>query len=218
MNFQRARTDLQRKDRINEIISAASELYNRSGYEGINFSAISELTEFTRPTIYKYFSTKEEILLQLLSDDIGVWVDRLVSSFKLNRIYHTKEISAIWAQTLSTQKRMNELYSILFTVLEKNASKKAIINFKQSLFLNATPLNELLCQLFPFATQEQITSFVTIQFSLAVGYYPMCHLSDIQMEAMQSINSDYVIPDFEKGYQKAIYQILLSLEHTDTDE
>ena len=47
MSFQRARSDSQINDRIDEIISVASDIYNTSGYEGVNFSAISELTEFT---------------------------------------------------------------------------------------------------------------------------------------------------------------------------
>jgi len=217
MSFQRARSDSQINDRIDEIISVASDIYNTSGYEGVNFSAISELTEFTRPTIYKYFSAKEEILLHILTKDIDTWIKELTSSFKLNTLYTAKEISEIWAKVLASQKRMNELHSILFTILEKNSSKEAIIQFKKKLFSNGAELYKLLCQLFPKASAEQITDFITLQYSLAVGYYPMCYLTEKQIDAIKSINNDYVSPDFEKGYQKAIYLIMLSLESANTN-
>ena len=38
-----------------------------------------------------------------------------------------------------------------------------------------------------------------------------------EIDAIKSINNDYVSPDFEKGYQKAIYLIMLSLESANTN-
>ena len=215
MHFQRARSDKQIQDRIDEIISAASEIYNQSGYEGLNFSAISELTDFTRPAIYKYFSTKEEILLQILTNDIYVWINELTSSFRLNKVYTTKDISVIWAHSVATQKRMNELHSILFTILEQNASKEAVVRFKKALFDNADELAKLLIQLFPNAENAAITNFISIQYALAVGYYPMCHMNPTQIEAMHTVYAGYTSPDFETGYQTALYQIMLPLEEKD---
>ncbi len=212
MSFQRARSKDQINDRIHEILSAAIEIYEVHGYEGVTFSAISEKTDFTRPTIYKYFSTKEEILLKILSKDIEVWTDELNSSFRLNKIYRTKQIAEIWAHAVSSYKRMNELHSILFTILERNSSKEAIIAFKKTLYDSAYVLHKLVGQLYPNASYEKIVNFLSIQYSLSVGYYPMCHLSMNQLEAMRTISKDYVIPDFEKGYRDALYQIMLALE------
>ena len=213
MSFKRARSDIQIKTRIEEIIKVAAQIYDEHGYEGVNFSTISELTKFTRPTIYKYFSTKEEILLQILSYDLDNWVSTLLSSFQYNKIYTTEEISKIWAHSIASQKRMNELYSILFTMLEKNASMDAIIEFKRSMFESVQPLVDLIRQLFPSANLIQIQYFMTIQHALAVGYYPMCNLTDIQIEAMQTISPNYIFPDFETGFQKALHQLMLLLEN-----
>ena len=73
MSFQRARSEDQIQDRIQEIIDATSSIYNSIGYDGLNFSIISEYTKFTRPNIYKYFKTKDEILLVILKDDFKVF-------------------------------------------------------------------------------------------------------------------------------------------------
>jgi hypothetical protein len=148
----------------------------------------------------------------MLNDDIKNWVDHLVSEFKVNIIYDAREISEIWARVLSEQKRMNELYSILFTILEKNVSLESVIAFKQNMFSDVRPLINLLQQLFPKATFVQLQEFMMFQFSLAIGYYPMCHLNQIQIEATQAINPEYTAPDFKKEYQNAIYPYMKTLE------
>lgn len=213
MSFQRARSDKQIQKRIDEIVLAASKIYDENGYDGLSFSAISELTKFTRPTIYKYFSTKEEILLYILSDDIGTWANNLISSFKLNKIYSTHEISKIWAKSLSSQKRINELYSILFTILEKNSSIETLASFKETAHTYIKPLYELVGQLFPNITSTQIDNFMTLQYSLAIGLYPMCNLSKIQLEAIKIVNLSYISPNFEDTYQKALFQLMYCLEN-----
>ncbi|WP_396953857.1 TetR family transcriptional regulator [Niallia sp. MER 6] len=45
---------------------ACDQLYSLHGYEGVNLKAISKLTTFTRTLIYKYYNSKEEIMLDLL--------------------------------------------------------------------------------------------------------------------------------------------------------
>ena len=97
MSFQRARSENQIQDRIQEIIDATSSIYNSVGYEGLNFSAISEYTKFTRPNIYKYFNTKDEILLVILKEEFQSFIASLIKSFKINKLYSLYEISEIWA-------------------------------------------------------------------------------------------------------------------------
>lgn len=212
MTFQRARSDFQIQDRINEITAATAQIFDESGYDGVTFSAISKLTRFTRPTIYKYFSTKEEILLKILSGDIATWVNELLDSFKINKIYDSLEVSKIWARTLARQERMNELHSILFTILEKNSALAAITEFKKQMYESGGAMANLLRQLYPDASPDQLQSFVMTQYSLAIGFYPMCHLSAIQLEAMQAVSPQYQPANFQEEYQKALYHILVSLE------
>lgn len=212
MSFKRARSDDQKQNRIDEIVQASARIFDESGYEAVTFSTVSKLTNFTRPTIYKYFSSKEEILLKILNHDIQIWIDSLIDSFKINKIYDSNEVSAIWANKLASQKRMNELYSILFTILEKNASLEAITEFKKNMFESVRPLRKLLTQLYPRASSTQIQDFIMAQYSLAIGFYPMCHLNPDQIAAMKAISPSYTTPDFETEYRKAFYQLIIALE------
>lgn len=213
MDFKRARSNTQVQSRMDEIVSAAGEIYDESGYENITFTAIGEITNFTRPTIYKYFSTKEEILLKLLSTDLDIWSKNLLSSFKLNTIYNVKQISKIWTKSYSTQPRLLELYSILFTKIEKNVSLEALADFKVSLFNSLNPIYELLSQLYPNADQSRINYFLASQLSVVLGLFPMCNLSQIQREAIKLAKADFEFLDFEEALEKATFQLLYFLEN-----
>ncbi|MBF4692410.1 TetR family transcriptional regulator [Fusibacter ferrireducens] len=213
MNFQRARSEDQIQKRISEIVNAASVIYDNGGYEALNFSKISEYTQFTRPTIYKYFSTKEEILLKLMLSDMGDWIDQLMSSFKINKLYTIEEVAEILSHTLSNASRLVELFTILFTIIEKNVSKESLIAFKTTMFGYQSVLLDLFSQLFPKASQEQTDHFIETLLSLAIGLYPMCHLSNTQFEAICSLFDNYTPPEFKKLYRQNIYQILYCLQN-----
>ena len=51
--------------RREEIVNACEELYQTMGFKEITLKEIGKVTEFSRPTIYNYFQTKEEIFLAL---------------------------------------------------------------------------------------------------------------------------------------------------------
>ncbi len=213
MSFQRARSEAQIQKRISEITEAASAIYNTEGFEALSFSKISEYTQFTRPTIYKYFSTKEEILLKIMIDDMDQWVNQLISSFKINKLYTIEEIADILSHTLSTSSRLVELFTFLFTTIEKNVSKASLIDFKVKLFGYQDTLLKLFSELFPHASNEQIDHFLETLLALAIGLYPMCHLSKTQLEAICILVNNYTPPEFEKIYRQNIYQNLYCLQN-----
>ena len=51
--------------RKEEIIKACTDLYDKYNFKDITIKLISEQTTFSRPSIYNYFETKEEIFLAL---------------------------------------------------------------------------------------------------------------------------------------------------------
>ena len=213
MSFKRARSEAQIQKRISEIVDAASHIYNQDGFEGLTFSKVSELTQFTRPTIYKYFSTKEEILLKIILTDLNQWVASLIKSFRVNNLYTIEDIADIISCTLTSTARLVELLTFLFTSIEKNVSKEALVAFKVEMFRYQSELFKLFSELMPYASQQQLENFITTQLTLAIGLYPMCHLSAVQLEAVRQINPDYKIPEFEKIYRQSIYQVLYCLKN-----
>ncbi len=81
MDWVRARSDRQIEQRTGEIVGATARLYETHRFEEITFAMIAKEADFTRSNLYRYFETKEEIFLELLKHDIGVWRSDVLDTF-----------------------------------------------------------------------------------------------------------------------------------------
>ena len=63
--------------RREEIIAACRKLYQTMSYREITIKEIAEETSFTRPSIYNYFETKEEIFLALFQTEYEAFAEEL---------------------------------------------------------------------------------------------------------------------------------------------
>jgi AcrR family transcriptional regulator len=214
MSFQRARSEDQIQDRIKEIISATSSIYDSVGYEGLNFSIISEYTKFTRQNIYKYFRTKDEILLLILKEDFKAFISAFFKSFKINKLYSLYEITDIWTCRLIEHERLLNLYAILYTTIEKNVSLESLVEAKKEILTSYQQLVSFISQLFPKASEDNISNFISSVLTLACGLYSSTKLSKLQIEATKLADENYTFPDFKKVYMSCFYQQLYCLKHS----
>ena len=63
--------------RREEIINACAKLYETMTFKDVTIKEIANFTSFTRPSIYNYFRTKEEIFLALLQREYEGWTTDL---------------------------------------------------------------------------------------------------------------------------------------------
>ena len=63
--------------RREEIINACEKLYEVMSFKEVTIKEISKYTSFTRPSIYNYFSTREDIFLALLQREYEAWIHYL---------------------------------------------------------------------------------------------------------------------------------------------
>lgn len=213
MSYQRARSKSQIEERMSEIVDAAAVIYDNVGYYKLNFRMISEHTQLTRPSIYKYFKTKDEIMLHIIRKDIDSFNDYLKSSFKINRIYSLVEIADIITDTMAKHTRLLELYALLFVTIEKNSSVEALADFKMHIASKQDVVFSLFSELFGNASKEQLGRFGTSMITLAYSLYTMSNLSDNQKEAIKLSNTDYQPLSFKSTYRAVIYQLLYCLQN-----
>ena len=63
--------------RREEIIAACEVLYQKLGFKEVTIKEIAQYTSMSRPSIYNYFETKEEIFLAILQREYLLWVKAL---------------------------------------------------------------------------------------------------------------------------------------------
>ncbi|MCS1352538.1 TetR/AcrR family transcriptional regulator [Mechercharimyces sp. CAU 1602] len=207
MGFSRARTSEQKQKRIEEVMEATARLYDTVPYEEITFAAIAKETGFSRSNLYIYFTSKEEILLEILLSDLYSWYENVEASFHVRRSYAVEEIMEVWTDALVRNQRLLSLLSILFTVLEKNVSIEALAKFKRGMLAVQQRCYLLLQGLFPAATEQELQQFLVSSFALAQGLYPMTCLTEYQIKALANCNMEYVPPNFRDSFLQAGIQL-----------
>lgn len=212
MEFKRARTGAQIEERRKEIIAAAAELLDLGNIDDVHFKAIGEITSFGRSTIYKYYSTKEEILLDILLEDVNGFTDDIVdftNQFeKLSRETFSIEMTKIYCN----KDRMLKLMSLLYSILEKNSSLEKLTEFKRNIIGFTDPFYNCIQKFFPNATNESILNFIHASSSYILGLYPSTHLTEKQKEAIQLSGYNHRPVDFRAMCYKGIWLLSAELE------
>ncbi len=175
-DWQRARRPEEKEQRREIILSAAAKLLDQEGLDGTGLNAIARQAGLSKPNIYRYFESREAILIQLLLDDMDSWISSL--NRKLQRLEGTDDVDSVaktFAATISKKPRLCILIGALASVLEHNVSEDTITEFKQKLL---SPYNSIVASVsnaIPALTVEHTNSFVTLFVLTASGAWPHCN-------------------------------------------
>ena len=76
-DFIRARSENQKDSRRNEIKTVTAELFENVPYHEITLTLIAQKLGWSRANLYKYATTKEEIILDIANDKMQSYFDSL---------------------------------------------------------------------------------------------------------------------------------------------
>lgn len=177
--------------RREEIIHACSKLYETMGFKEITIKEIAAFTSFTRPSIYNYFQTKEEIFLGLLQQEYEMWtedLDRLSFSGKgSSRLEAADKI----ARTLEDRELLLKLLSTNLKEMEQNSRLENLVEFKKAYGGSIQAVRDCLKRFCPDMEEAEREEFVYSFFPLVYGIYPYAVVSDMQREAMEQADIKY---------------------------
>ncbi len=132
MNWQRARTEEKRSERKDAICSAAFNLFKQHGYENVSFNGIAAEAGFTKSNMYRYFSSREEIFLNIFSSLFEKWADDYCKQIKkLEQEVCVERFAKVWVKSFKHRPQFLDLTPILFISLEKNSSFDQLVKFKR---------------------------------------------------------------------------------------
>ena len=208
MDFLRARTKEQIEERQWDIIKACDYLFDEGGYEKVNIKSISEMTTLTRSSIYTYYKTKDEIILDLLSYELAEWKDELIEWCQKTAPLDRLEFSRQFVENLSEKEKMLQHYCLLYSLLEKNCRLEKLVEFKCKAIPVAGTLVQIVMTNFTEYSTEQAGMIVEQMIALVIGLYPVSHVSPKQREAIELSMTGYQTPDFKSVCTKGIETLL----------
>ena len=175
-----------------EIINACEQLYQTMSFREITLKEIGNITSFSRPTIYNYFETKEEIFLGLFQREYDCWNEDLTAILDGNERLTKKELADRIANSLAGREQLLKLLSMNNYDMEANSREELLYTFKQSYGRSMQLMSRLLEKFCPDMSDAQIRNFIYIFFPFMFGIYPYTEVTEKQRAAMNEAGINYV--------------------------
>jgi AcrR family transcriptional regulator len=193
--------------RRDEIISACEKLYQTMSFRDITLKDIGNETSFSRPTIYNYFQTKEEIFLALFKLEYDRWNEELEKIISDNEKLSHEEIADRIAGSLDNRKQLLKLLSMNNFDMEANSREEELRSFKESYGKSLENVRRILDKFCPEMSEVEKDNFIYVFFPFMFGIYPYTTVTDKQKAAMKEAKIDY---DYQSVYD-ITYKCLIGL-------
>jgi AcrR family transcriptional regulator len=174
--WQRAHSAEQKEQRREAILAAAAELFRERAIIDISIGEVAEHAGLAKGSVYRYFATKEEVFLGLLTVDLDAWFDEVTALLRALPCGATPgDVAALVVRTLGPRERMLRLLARLSSDIEQNLSIEAARVFKRWLLDRVLSAGEAFEAALP-ALPEGGGARATLRLAALVsGLWPMAH-------------------------------------------
>ena len=177
--------------RKEEILDACEKLYDEYNFKEITIKLISERTTFSRPSIYNYFETKEEIFLALFAKEYENWIVDLEDMCERNDKLTKEQFAEQLAHTIERRERLLKFLSMNLYDLEENSRMERLIEFKKSYGKAIHTVKICVSKFFPKMSEDELVQFLYSFFPFMFGIYPYAKVTKKQSEAMKEAGIQY---------------------------
>ena len=213
MNWQRARTDEKKNERKEAIYQAAFTLFKNNGYDKVSFNAIAVEAGFTKSNMYRYFSSKDEIFLNVFADLFEQWAGDFSQQLRtLKQEVAAKAFADIWVNSMLSQPNLLDLMPILFTSLERNSSFEQLLEFKRLAMKLLYGLTLDITRIYPDIEGEKAFKLLNLSYAATTNSWTATAQSDALTKLYQLEEFQALKPDFEKDLTTSIEIIIQGLK------
>ena len=180
--------------RREEIINACEKLYRTKSFKEITLKEIGNVVPFSRPTIYNYFRTKEEIFLALFEREYDRWNEDLAAILEQNETLTRERIADLIARSLEKRPQLLKLLSMNNYDMEADSREELLITFKASYGESMNRVRDILRRFRSEMTDAEIQHFIYAFFPFMFGVYPYTSVTEKQRTAMRAANIRFAYP------------------------
>ena len=200
-------TEEQVEARREEIVNACEKLYRTLSFKEITLKEIGTEVPFSRPTIYNYFQTKEEIFLALFEREYDRWNEELNAILCCDGQLGKEEIAERISASLANRPQLLKLLSMNNYDMERSSRTELLTDFKRSYGRSMRLFRMILAKHCPEKTDHEIRNIIYIFFPFMFGVYPYTAVTEKQREAMQKAEVDYAY----QSVREIVYNCLIRL-------
>lgn len=172
------------------ILDACQQLYEKSSYKDVTMKDIAAATcSCSRPTIYNYFETIEEIFLGLLTREYTRWTEDLGEILKEEDL-PGDELARALAKTLTKRITMLRIQSTNLYELEDHSRMECLVQFKEEMLQAMDTIDRILQRFRPDMSGQERVQFGRSFFALLYGIYPCTTPTKKQCAAMEQVGME----------------------------
>jgi TetR/AcrR family transcriptional regulator len=225
VSWERARSEDQKAERILAIQEAAGSLFMSAEYHSIGLEQIAKRAGFTRPNLYRYYRSKEEIFLAILQRDLETWVRDMESERSNGNAPEAGaeneasvqggEISAFarwWVHRFASQPRLPRLLPLMSFSLDDHAGEELLREFKLHLADISRRIAQIVSGWLPWYPADGLGDFSTLQLALVTGFMPMATRSEVHNRVLEDPRLRGFAFEFEPQYRSVLEQFLLGVK------
>ena len=173
--FQRARKPEEISQRRETLLAAAAELFDEQGPSGAGLNAIATRAGFTKSNVYRYFESREQVLLELFRDEFVGLVDALEKQIETRQSGDVAGLAETITAAFLARPRCCALIAILANTLEQNVSEDTIAVTKTHMRALTGRIIVALAARLPNATPQDCGWAIAMIGSLLAGMWPGAH-------------------------------------------
>ena len=178
--------------RREEIVNACEKLYQTKSFKEINLKEIGEVTSFSRPTIYNYFHTKEEIFLALFEREYERWNAELETILNSDQSCTRKQLAEKIAGSLDRRAQLLRLLSMNNFDMEENSREEMLASFKRAYGRSLDLFRSIIEKYCPDMSAEEVKAIMYVFFPFMFGIYPYAEVTEKQKKAMEDAEVEYI--------------------------
>jgi len=191
--------------RREEIVNACEKLYQTMSFREITLKEISVETSFSRPSIYNYFQTKEEIFLALMQREYEDWAAALFALTETQETMTADAFASALAHSLEQHKQLLKLLAMNHYDMEANSRPERLTEFKVAYGASLDAVRACLKKFFPETDCER---FIFVFFPFLFGVYPYSVATEKQLCAMREAKIEFRMHSIYEIVYSCVMQLL----------
>ena len=190
------------------IVNACEQLYRTMSFREITLKEIGTLVPFSRPTIYNYFQTKEEIFLALYEREYDRWNEDLSAVLAERERMTGSELAERIAASLAKREQLLRLLSMNNYDMEANSRQELLTAFKRAYGRSMELMRALLEKYRPQMSADEIRGFLYIFYPFLFGVYPYAAVTEKQRAAMREAGVDFAYQSIYELTRSCLIRLL----------
>ena len=191
--------------RREEIVNACEKLYQTMSFKDITLKEISVETSFSRPSIYNYFQTKEEIFLALMQLEYELWATEINALAEGNETMTAEDFAAAIAHSLEKREQLLKLLAMNHYDMEEHSRPERLTEFKVAYGASLDAVRACIDKFFPNIDRER---FIYVFFPFLFGVYPYSVATEKQLNAMKEAKIEFEMHSIYDIIFQCVIQLL----------